>query len=86
MIWKPIPGYEGLYEINGVGEVRSLSRKVMKGGRHVSVHGRMLKAIDKNRARHRVTRLHVCLSRESRMKWVDPMTLRDGLFGVPAPR
>ena len=26
VIWKPIPGYEGLYEVSNTGEVKSLPR------------------------------------------------------------
>lgn len=31
-IWKPIAGYEGLYEVSNLGQVRSLPRKNVKGG------------------------------------------------------
>lgn len=31
-IWKPIAGYEGIYEVSNLGRVRSLPRKTSKGG------------------------------------------------------
>lgn len=30
-IWKPVNGYEGLYEVSNIGRVRSLKRKSTKG-------------------------------------------------------
>jgi len=38
-IWKPVPGYEGLYEASTLGHVRSLSRMGVDGRR---LHGRLL--------------------------------------------
>lgn len=32
LFWKDIPGYEGLYQINQLGQVKSLPRKGTKGG------------------------------------------------------
>lgn len=42
-IWKPIKGYEGLYEVSNLGNVRSLDRyvKTARGGRFIK--GRMRK-------------------------------------------
>lgn len=31
-IWKPIPGYEGLYEVSDLGKVKSLPRNTTSGG------------------------------------------------------
>jgi len=31
--WRPIPGYEGLYEVSDLGRVRSIDRKDMRGRR-----------------------------------------------------
>lgn len=31
-LWKPVVGYEGLYEVSNLGRVRSLPRKGTKGG------------------------------------------------------
>src|ERR1700721_2323242 len=30
-IWKPIKGYDGLYEVSNFGRVKSLARKMIKG-------------------------------------------------------
>ena len=29
-IWKPVKGYEGIYEVSNIGNVRSLDRSVIK--------------------------------------------------------
>src|SRR5699024_3383608 len=42
-IWKPIPGFEGLYEVSDHGRVRSLDRVVHSENYARSVRGRMLK-------------------------------------------
>lgn len=42
-IWKPIPGYEGRYEVSDAGRVRSLNRDVpCKGGRVIRCKGKVL--------------------------------------------
>ena len=42
--WRPIPGYEGLYEISDLGRVRSLKRTVMRSnGSPMSIPGRIRK-------------------------------------------
>lgn len=43
MIWKDIPGYEGLYRISNKGEVKSLKRKVNKWRGKRTVRERVLK-------------------------------------------
>lgn len=41
--WKPIPEYEGLYEVSDFGRVRSLNRVVKcKDGRQCTFHGRIM--------------------------------------------
>lgn len=42
-IWKEIKGWEGYYEISNFGNVRSLSRSVMRNGMHLSIPGKALK-------------------------------------------
>ena len=43
-VWKPIPGYEGLYEVSDQGRVRSLDRCCLgKDGRNEFHSGRILK-------------------------------------------
>lgn len=95
MIWKPIPGYEGLYEINGAGEVRSLTRRVPQSGRAqsrrlYSVRGRMLKAHRKGRANGfrcpncgaPVATTRVILSRDGRQEGFDPQVLAKQIFKI----
>ena len=42
--WRPVPGYEGLYDVSSLGEVRSLDRRVKyKAGHSQRVKGRILK-------------------------------------------
>ena len=33
-IWKDIPGYEGLYKVSNLGNVKSLERIVLKNGKY----------------------------------------------------
>jgi HNH endonuclease/NUMOD4 motif/Helix-turn-helix len=45
--WRPIPDYEGMYEVSDHGRVRSLDRMVYAGnGRDRFARGRMLKLIE----------------------------------------
>lgn len=42
--WKPVVGYEGLYEVSDLGRVKSLERVVMRSnGRPFTVRSKMLK-------------------------------------------
>ena len=43
-IWKPIKGYEGLYEVSNMGNVRSLDRHVMCGKQYCLLKGKPKKA------------------------------------------
>ena len=43
-IWKPIKGFEGLYEVSNMGNVRSLDRYVMNGNRCCLLKGKPKKA------------------------------------------
>jgi hypothetical protein len=54
-IWKPIPGWEGLYEASNMGRVRSLDH-VDRRGRHLS--GRVLKQVISNGRRYLCVTLH----------------------------
>jgi hypothetical protein len=42
-IWKPIVGWEGLYEISNFGRVKSLSRKVKRGNYFLTIKEKILK-------------------------------------------
>ena len=41
--WKPVPGYEGYYEVSNLGQVKSLPRKVNRNGFPMAVPGRVMK-------------------------------------------
>lgn len=41
--WRPVPGYEGLYEVSSLGSVRSLPRIVRRGEQEVNTPGKVLK-------------------------------------------
>lgn len=40
--WRPIPGYEGLYEVSDRGRVRSLDRTIQRNGRSHRIRGVVL--------------------------------------------
>lgn len=42
--WKPVKGYEGLYEVSNLGNVRSVDRYVMNGNRCCLLKGKPIKA------------------------------------------
>lgn len=39
-VWKPVKGYEGLYEVSNLGNVRSVDRYVMYGNRYCFLKGK----------------------------------------------
>jgi hypothetical protein len=41
-VWKPIPNYEGLYEVSSLGRVKSLSRKWISGNGGKRNHGEII--------------------------------------------
>jgi len=41
--WKPVVGYEGIYEVSSLGRVRSKDRKVWNGRVYYDKKGRILK-------------------------------------------
>lgn len=42
-IWKPVKGYEGLYEVSNLGNVRSLDRHLMLGNHYCLLKGKPIK-------------------------------------------
>ena len=53
--WKPIPGYEGLYEVSDHGRVRSLDRRYIRAdGIATRRRGRILKPVINGSGRHQV--------------------------------
>lgn len=65
--WKPVPGYEGYYDVSDQGQVRSVDRDVTcRGGCKRSVKGRVRKLTLATRG-DKMVYLTVTLSRESRI-------------------
>ena len=50
--WRPIVGYEGLYEVSDHGQVRRLDRVITVGDRQVLWRGRILKQHSHGRKGH----------------------------------
>lgn len=42
-IWKDVPGYDGLYQVSNLGNVKSLNRFVIRGCNSVFINGKYLK-------------------------------------------
>lgn len=63
-IWKDIPGYEGLYQVSDLGNVKSLDRRVVKNdGRVTNYKSKMLKTFTTGK-----NRLYVNLTSKGKMK------------------
>lgn len=54
-IWKPVKGYEGLYEVSNLGNVRSLDRYVMHGNRCCLLKGKPIVSFPNSRGYLRAT-------------------------------
>ena len=48
-IWKPVVGYEGLYEVSNYGRIRSIDRVVFQQGRNQIYRGRIMATFINNR-------------------------------------
>lgn len=60
-IWKDIPGYEGLYQVSNLGQVKSLERVVHeKNGKTKTIHERLLSQNKTNGNGYKI----VCLSKD----------------------
>lgn len=46
--WKPVVGYEGLYEVSDHGRVRSLDRRVQRGTNYLTLKGKQLTPVLQN--------------------------------------
>lgn len=57
-IWRPVLGYEGLYEVSNYGRVKSLTRITLgKHGRYCTFYGRMLKQRPSTTCKYLITDL-----------------------------
>ena len=64
-IWKPVVGYEGLYEVSNVGRVRSLPRDIIQSnGKKIRTKGKILILWLQNKG-YKMT----CLRRDNRSKF-----------------
>ena len=71
-IWKPVPGYEGFYEVSNQGRARSVERTVIaKNGAIKPIHAKEL-TLHKNKLtiRHPSTRYHIELWKDNKRKAV----------------
>ena len=64
-IWKSVVGYEGIYEVSNLGNVRSVDRKVKRGNVIVFVHGTIM---GKHKIKGNYLRVH--LSKRNKTKFV----------------
>jgi hypothetical protein len=77
--WKPVVGYEGLYEVSDQGRVRSLPGERWNGQAVHCFKGRILKPQSKSRY------LHVALSKDGVVKCVRIHQLVANAFLTPCP-
>lgn len=64
-IWKPVPGYEGFYEVSSLGRIRGVDRVIMrKNGKKYTVKGAILSPSKTRRDGY----LEISLRREGNQK------------------
>jgi hypothetical protein len=79
--WKPIPGYEGYYEISTIGEVKSLSRFIGNGNSGFVSKDKILKpSLKKNNGYYSVG---LCLNGKSKSREVHQLMAITFLNHVP---
>lgn len=80
-VWKPVRGYEGLYEVSNEGRVRSINRNVKrKDGRSIFYKGVILKSQETNRGY-----LSVGLSKKGKSKHKTVHRIVTDTFYGPCP-
>ena len=78
MKWKPVPGWEGLYEVSDQGQVRSVDRVVTRSdGRRLNLRGKELKLLVSSSGHIkvslcRVSQAQVCVHRLVLEAFVSP--------------
>lgn len=65
-MWKDIPGYEGYYQANTLGDIRSLDRIVLRNGKEVRLKGGIVKQSIRGGASN--NRLAVTLNKDGKTK------------------
>ena len=88
-MWKPIQGYEGYYEVNNLGEVRSLDRYVTDTtgkqiGKRRLLKGSMMKLTEGNGRNNNGGYLVVNLRKNS-TSWVAPVHILVARAFIPNP-
>lgn len=78
--WKPVPGYEGLYEVSDLGRVKSLSRKVRSGVGSRTLRERILA---QDTANNGYLRVSLCRDGRKKEKMVHSLVL--AAFRGPRP-
>jgi len=67
--WKPVRGYEGLYEVSNIGRVRSIERIVRRGNGNLPIGERILKQTPlKTTTRHPSKRMTVEVWKDGKRK------------------
>jgi hypothetical protein len=83
-IWKPIPSYEGFYEISDQGRVRSLPRCVACNGHTINLKGRLLKpALTSNDAGKGYLYVVLCRDGKPKNELVHRLVLRTFVGSCP---
>jgi hypothetical protein len=80
--WRPIPGYEGVYEVSDRGRVRSFDRTSYRASGPIHIRGKILRAQTNKKTGH--LRLHLRRDGVARLWGVHQLVLL-GFVG-PAPR
>ena len=88
-MWKAIQGYEGYYEVNDLGEVRSLDRYVTdssgaKSGKRRLLKGAMMK-LTESKAQYGGTGYLVVNLRKNHTSWVVPVHILVAKAFIPNP-
>ena len=83
--WRPVVGYEGLYEVSNIGRVRSVTRKVLQRNNRIKVMKGKLLTIH-NRSKKKNTYKAVRLSKENVMTNFNVHTLVAEAFLGPRPK
>ena len=79
-VWRPVKGYEGLYEVSNLGNVRSVDRHVMYGNHYHLLKGKPIKSFPNSRGYLRIN-----LSKNNKVKQYPVHRLVANAF-IPNPK